>query len=549
MPITYGTDARRAMLRGVVKLADAVAVTLGPRGRNVGLEKAFGAPLVTKDGVSVAKEIDLPDPLEAMGARLVREVASKTSEDAGDGTTTSVVLSAALFTEGLRLVEGGLTPISLKRGMDKAVVLVSDQLLGLSLPVKTQDHIENVATISANGDRTIGHIVAEAVAKVGRDGVVNIEEGRTTETIIETTDGMKIDRGWVRPEFATDENRQECILTNAAVLVTDREVGDVRPFLSLLERLVSEQRDLLVIAPNFVGAAIPTFLQNHQQGSLRSCLVQAPGFGASQTEVLQDIATLTGATFISKAMGMTFENLSYEDLGTAGRVKVTAKDSLITDPGGNQAVIDGRIEQIKAEIERSASEYDRDKLRDRMGRLLGGVCVIKVGAISELEMKEMKGRMEDALHATRVSIEEGVVPGGGLALLRAADRVRELVAASKDTSIDTGLDYPLPSNDEERAGFDLVLNACEAPLCRIVKNAGKVGEVWVERVRSYASTDEFTGVDARDLSLKNLLDHGIIDPAKVVRSSIENAVSVIGTLLTTECAIRKPVGKAEPSLS
>lgn len=539
MQIHYGRDARKGMLAGVIKLADAVAVTLGPRGRNVCLEKKFGAPLVTKDGVSVAKEIDLPDPLEDMGARLVREVASKTSEDAGDGTTTSVVLAAHLFTEGQKLVEAGLAPVSLKRGMDKAVDLIVDQILGLSLPVKSQEQVENVATISANGDRKVGKIVADAVGKVGRDGVVNIEEGRNTETIIETTDGMKIDRGWVSPHFMTDGEKQETVLTDAVVLVTDHIVSSVRSLLPILEKLVADGTPFLVIAPDFQGESIPTFVQNLQRGALKACLVKAPAYGAQQVEHLRDIAVLTGATFITKELGMTFDTIHMEDLGRVGRVRITQKDTLMTDPGGSPEAIESRIESIKTQIEGSGSEYDQDKLRERLGRLLGGICVIKVGAVSELEMKELKARMEDALHATRVSIEEGVVPGGGLALMRAADRVRELIAASDDPGSELSVSHPLPINDDEKAGFNLVLVACDEPMRRIIQNAGKNGDVYVERVRSAGSQDEFMGIDASDMTMKNLLEHGIVDPTKVVRSALQNASSVVGTLLTTECAIRK----------
>lgn len=547
MTISYGSKARKGMLRGVLKLADTVAVTLGPKGRNVCLEKAFGPPLVTKDGVSVAKEIDLADPLENMGARLVREVASKTSEDAGDGTTSSVVLASFLFVNGTKLVEAGLAPTSLKRGMDKALALINDQVLGMSLPVRSQEQVENVATISANNDRKVGRIVAEAVGKVGKDGVVTIEEGKKSETVIETTDGMKFDRGYIRPEFVLDETTQESVLENAAVLVTDMELSSARPLIPVLERLVQERRDFLIIAPEFVGDAVPTFLQNLKQGSLRSCLVKAPNFGAQQPATLEDIAILTGGTFITRGLSMKFENVTYEDLGTVGRARITKTDTTLTDPGGDSDKIDARIEQIKAEIDRTGSEYDSDKLRDRLGKLLGGVCVIKVGAVSELEMKELKARMEDALHATRVSIEEGVVAGGGLTLLRAADRVRVLVAdaGSEDSE---AIEHPLPINDDERAGFDLVLRACEAPLSRIVQNAGKSGEVYVERVRAAAATDEYIGLDASDMTLKNLLENGIIDPVKVVRSTIQNAVSVVGTLLTTECAIQKEAPKPEAEM-
>jgi chaperonin GroEL len=527
------------MLRGVQKLADTVAVTLGPRGRNVCLEKAFGPPLITKDGVSVAKEIELSDPLENMGAKLVREVASKTSDDAGDGTTTSVVLAAHLFTRGLGLVEAGFAPVSMKRGMDKAKDLIVDQLIGFSVPVKTQEHIENVATISANGDRAIGRIIADAVARVGRDGIVNIEEGKAAETVVETTDGMKFDRGWVRPEFMTDETRQECVLTDAYVLITDHKLSTVRPIVSVMEKLVADGKSLLLIANDFEGDAIPTFVVNRQRGALSCCLVKAPGFGAQQSQHLHDLAVLTGATFISRDLGMTLDSLTMEDLGRVGRVRVTQKDTLITDAAGDQAAIDDRVARIKAEIESSGSEYDKDKLRERMARLLGGICVIKVGAVSELAMKELKARMEDALYATKCSIEEGVVPGGGISLIRASDRVRELLAAQGEVDNDVPLTYPLPSGPDEQAGFDLVMQACEQPLMRLAQNAGKNGELFVERVRSAGSTDEMNGYDLSDMTMKNLLEAGVLDPVRIVRLAFENAISVVGTMLTTEAVIRK----------
>lgn len=539
MSIRYGTEARKGMLRGVQKLADTVAVTLGPKGRNVCLEKAFGAPLITKDGVSVAKEIELSDPLENMGARLVREVASKTSDDAGDGTTTSVVIAAHLFTRGLALVEAGFAPVALKRGMDKAKDLVVDQLIGLSVPVKTQEHIENVATISANGDRAIGRIIADAVARVGRDGIVNIEEGKASETVVETTDGMKFDRGWLRSEFMTDEARQECLLTDAAVIITDHKLAAIRPILPVMEKLVADRRSLLIIAADFEGEAIPTFVVNRQRGALSCCLVKAPGFGAQQSQHLHDLAVLTGANFISKDLGMSLDGLSMEDLGRAARVRVTQRDTLITDAAGDQVAIDDRIARIKAEIENSGSEYDKDKLRERMARLLGGICVIKVGAVSELAMKELKARMEDALYATKCSIEEGVVPGGGVPLIRAADRVRELISAQGDPDTDVPFSHPLPGNADEQAGFDLVLQACEQPLMRLAQNAGKNGELFVERVRSAGSTDEMSGYDFSDMVMKNLLEAGVLDPVRIVRLAFENAISITGTMLTTEAVIRK----------
>lgn len=537
MPIKYGSDARKQLLNGVNKLANTVAVTLGPKGRNVALEKAFGDPLVTKDGVSVAKEIELPDEWENMGARLLREVASKTSEDAGDGTTTATVLGQFLFQKGMALVEAGMTPVALKRGMDKAVADVVEAIFGLSLPVKGPADVENVATISANGDRKLGAIVAEAVAKVGRDGVVNIEEGRSTTTEIDAVDGMQFDRGWLRPDFS--ENGVDIAFDAPYILVTDFRVGSCRPLLPLLEKVIAEGRPFIIIAPDFEGEAIPLFLQNSKMGRLKACLVKAPGFGNRQADVLEDIATLTGATFICRDKGMTFEGcfsapdtdpLAY--MGTAGRVRITAKDTTILDGGGTEEAVDARIEQIRSEIGRTGSEYDTDKLRERLGKLQGGICVIRVGAVSEVEMKELKARFEDALYATRASIDEGIVPGGGTALIRAAEQVRK----TKREVL----------QEDELHGYNLVLSGCEEPLRRIVQNAGESGSLWVQRVKD--SEDVFTGVDAMTMTLRNMIEAGIIDPVKVVRSAITNAVSVASTMLTTETLIRKPTKKpgAEP---
>lgn len=542
MPIKYGTDARKSLLAGVNKLADAVAVTLGPKGRNVALEKAFGDPLVTKDGVSVAKEIDLPDEWENMGAKLVMEAASKTSEDAGDGTTTATVLARALFQEGLKLVEAGYTPISIKRGMDKALIHLTEQILGMGLSVKGQQDIENVATISGNGDRRLGKIIAEAVAKVGRDGVVNIEEGKGMTTEVEAVDGMQFDRGWLRSEFSDDG--VEATLENPYILVTDHVVGSCRPLVPLLEAIMAAGVPLLILAPDFQGEAVPLFLQNHIAKNFRSMLIKAPGFGQRQTEYLQDVATLTGATYISKDQGMTFETCFNGDngspleyVGTAERVRVTVKDTTIMGGGGDPVELDQRIDNLRAEIDRTSSEYDSDKLRERLGKLQGGVCVIKVGASTEVAMKELKARMEDALYATRASIDEGIVPGGGTTLIRAAQRVRNtLVQGTENVVSDATM--PLPINDEEVAGFNLVLAVCEEPLKQIVRNAGGSGEVWADRVKS--ANEMFVGLDASDMTLKNLVEAGVIDPVKVVRKAITNAVSVASTMLTTETLIRKP---------
>lgn len=526
MPTKYGEESRALLMSGIDQLAHAVGVTLGPKGRNVCIQKLFGDPLITKDGVSVAKEVSLPDPWENMGAQLLMEAASKTSDDAGDGTTSATVLAHYLCKKGNALVSAGLAPVPLKRGMDLALAAVVEGVYEMAIPVQGEKDIENVATISANGDRELGKIVAGAVSKVGRDGVVNIEEGKAAHIEVDAVDGMTFDRGWVRPEFST--NGADIVYDEPFILVTDYKISAIRPLLPLLEAVLNtgEGRALVVIAPDFEGEAIPTFLQNFRQGGLKSVLVKAPGFGIHQPAILQDIAALTGATYIAKDKGMTFESVFSDGdpvawLGSAARVRVTAKDTTILDGDGTEDEIEGRITQIKAELERTSSEYDSDKLRDRLGKLQGGVCVIKVGAASEVEMKELKARMEDALYATRASIDDGMVAGGGSTLIKVAQNI------------------PVPTDlgVEETAGFKLVLQACEAPLRRIVENAGENGAVWVDRVRG---AEDFWGVDATDMTLKNMLEAGIIDPAKVVISSIRNAVSVASTLLTTEAMIRKP---------
>jgi len=529
MPIKFGSEARKKLLAGVNQLADTVAVTLGPKGRNVCLEKAFGDPLVTKDGVSVAKEIELADEDENLGALLVREAASQTSDDAGDGTTTAVILARYLFREGMKLVEAGAAPIAIKRGMDKAKAEVVEKVIGLSLPVKGQEDVENVATISANGDRDLGRIVAEAVAKAGRDGIVNIEEGKGIETEIDAIDGLQFDRGWLRPEFA--EGQTELVMEDPVILITDFRVSAIRPLVPLLEAVMTEGKALLVIAPDFEGEAIPLFVQNHLAGKLKSMLVKAPGFGAKQAGHLEDLAILTGAEFICQDKGMNFSSCFAAEeaeplrfLGTASRVRVTAKDCTIMDGGGEEADIDARIEQLRREADASGSEYDADKLRERMGRLQGGICVIRVGAATEVAMKEIKARMEDALYATRASVDEGVVAGGGATLIRASQKAESAQV--------NGLE------GDEAYGWDLVCKACYEPLRQIVYNAGESGEVWAHKVME--AQEDHMGVDARDMTFKNMLEAGILDPTKVVRTALTNAVSVAGMLLSTETLIRKP---------
>jgi chaperonin GroEL len=533
MSINYGQDARIRMLRGINQLADAVVVTMGPRGRNVCIEKAFGGPTITKDGVSVAKEIELPDPVENLGCRLIREAASKTSDDAGDGTTTSTLLARYLVVQSFKKVNNNFSPVAFNRGAFKAVPLITDAIRANSFPVKTPADIENVARISANGDAAIAKFIATAVARVGRDGVVNIEEGKGIETVIESTDGMQLDRGWISPFFCLDDEAQESVLQEPYVLVTDHVIHSARPLLPLLEALLKAEAALLIIAPDFQGDSVGTFYRN--LAKLRTQLVKAPGFGQSQSDILEDIAALTGATFVSKTVGMDLESVDVEHLGRLSQCRVNAKNTTLVEGSseGSSAIKD-RIVQIKALIERSGSEYDKDKLRERLSKLMGGVCVIRVGAGSELEMREKKARMEDALYATKASIDEGVVTGGGLALLRAADLVRDMIDShAQEMQLSPS---EIPQGEDERIGFETVLSACAEPLRQIACNAGLVGDLWVAKVQEMG---EFEGLDLSDLQVKNLLEAGIMDPTKVVCSALVNAVSVAGTILTTEAAITK----------
>lgn len=539
MAIKYGTDIRNKLLVGVNKLADAVVVTLGPKGRNVCLEKAFGAPFVTKDGVSVAKEIELHDPWENMGARMVREVSSKTSDDAGDGTTTATVLARAMFVRGMKLVEAGYAPINVKRGMDKALPFLLDAIVDQSFPVTEQADIESVATISANGDTGIGHIVAEAVAKVGKDGIVNIEEGKGTETLLEASDGMRIERGWVSNAFMMDPETYSSTLDNAYVFVTDLNLSVIRPFIPTLELIMKEGRPILWIAPDFDGEALAALCQNFGQKTLISMLVKAPGFGYQQAEVLKDVAALTGATFVSKDQGMNFQGVTLEMFGTARTVRVTDKHTTIIDGGGFQEGIDARITQLKAEVGRASSEFDREKIQDRLGKLLGGVCSIRIGAGSELELKEKKARMEDALYATRAAIDEGLVPGGGMCLIRASARVKVNSDGARKGTLTEAPPYPLPTNEEEWSGFILALESCFEPFEWICVNGG-IKNPYRLLDRVLEEGDDFTGVDARTFEVTNLRTAGVLDPTKVVRATITNSISLTGTLLTTECAIHKP---------
>ena len=532
MAIKHGTDIRKKLLTGVNKLADAVQVTLGPRGRNVALEKAFGPPLITKDGVSVAKEIELADPWENMGARLVREVSSKTSDDAGDGTTTATVLARYLYVQGMRLLEAGFAPINLKRGMDKALALIVEEVEDISTPVRDPSAIESVATVSANGDTDIGKIIADAVSKVGKDGIVHIEEGRSTTTAIEATDGMRIDRGWISPMFMMDSSTASSTLTDAYVFVSDITVSVIRPFVPALEQIAKEGRPILWIAPDFEGEALAALCQNFGQKSLISMLVKAPGFGTNQSETLKDIAVLTGATFVTKDLGMTHRDVTLEMFGRAKTVTVTDKHTTIVDGAGTEESTEARIQELKTQVSRAGSEYDREKIQERLGKLLGGICSIKVGAHSELALKEIKARMEDALYATKAAIDSGIVPGGGTTLIRASARVESLLGLKQEA------ETWFPANDEEHAGFSLVLRACEAPFRAIVENAGQRADRFLDRVKEQAEND--MGLDGRTMQFVNLREVGVFDPTKVVVATITNAVSVTGTMLTTEAAIHKP---------
>jgi chaperonin GroEL len=532
MPVKYGSDVRSRLLSGVNKLADAVVVTLGPKGRNVCIDKSFGAPLITKDGVSVAKEIELPDPWENLGARLIREVASKTSDDAGDGTTTATVLARAMFTEANKRLVAGMSPDNLSRGMNQALAYIERGIYDQSFPVKSREDVESIATVSANGDSNIGKIISEAVAKVGKDGVVNIEEGKGVGITIEATDGMRIESGLISSDFRTNPSDDCSDLENPYIFLTDMSLDMIRPFVGVLEAIANEHRPVIWIAPDFGGEALATLCQNFGAKILISQLVKAPSFGMSQFEILQDLAALTGATLFSKDLGMTFQGVTLEQFGTVRSAKITTKYMTLVEGGGSEEAIDLRIAQIKTQIERAGSEYDREKMQDRLGKLLGGVCSVKVGAHSELELKEIKARMEDALYATRAAIEEGLVPGGGMCLVRSSWAATTWLEFHGEET-----PYPLPSNEEELSGFKIVLEACLEPFRAILSNGGvRNPDKFLDKIQE-ASEDEFLGVDAQTMTLVNLKGSGVLDPTKVVRSTISNAVSVISTMLMTETGI------------
>ena len=524
--ITYGDDSRQAILRGVNRLADAVRVTLGPRGRNVVLDKKFGSPLITKDGVTVAKEIELKEPLENMGAQMVKEVASKTSDVAGDGTTTATVLAQAIYREGSKNVTAGANPMALKRGIELAVAAVSAELKKLSKPVKGK-MIEQVGTISANNDETIGRIIAEAMEKVGKDGVITVEEAKSIETSLEVVEGMQFDRGYLSPYFVTDPERMECVLENAVVLIHEKKISGLKDLLPLLEQVAKLGQPLLVLAEDLEGEALATLVVNKLRGTLQVAAVKAPGYGDRRKAMLEDIAILTGGKAITEDLGIKLENLKIEDLGKAKKITIDKDNTTIIEGGGKAKEIEGRVKQLRTQVEETTSDYDREKLQERLAKLVGGVALIKVGAATETEMKEKKARVEDAMHATKAAVEEGIVPGGGVALLRCLGAVAAVKAEG-----------------DEAVGVGIIRRALEEPLRQIANNAGHEGAVIVARVREMKGDE---GYNAQMDVFENLVEAGVIDPTKVVRSALQNAASIASLLLSTEAVICEiPSEKGEP---
>jgi chaperonin GroEL len=521
--VIHGEDSRAAILRGINQLADAVKITLGPKGRNVVIDKKFGSPTITKDGVTVAKEIELKDALENMGAQMVREVASKTSDVAGDGTTTATVLAQAIFREGVKTVAAGANPMALKRGIDKAVERATAEIKRLAKPVKG-DAIAQVGTVSANGDITIGNIIAEAMNKVGKDGVITVEESKTMETALEVVEGMQFDRGYLSPYFVTDPERMEAVLENPLILINEKKISSMKDLLPLLEQVAKMGKPMLIIAEDVEGEALATLVVNKLRGTLNIAAVKAPGFGDRRKAMLEDIAILTGGKVISEDLGIKLENVKLEDLGRAKKVTIDKDNTTIVEGIGKQADIEGRVKTLRAQIDDTTSDYDREKLQERLAKLVGGVAVIKVGAATETEMKEKKARVEDAMHATRAAVEEGIVPGGGVALVRAAK------ALEKYTINADGEGDP-----DEQIGVNIVRRALEEPLRQIVQNAGKEGAVVVERIRT--EKNENLGFNAATEQYEDLVKAGVIDPAKVTRTALQNAASIAGLMLTTEAMV------------
>jgi chaperonin GroEL len=517
--VIYSDAARNELLAGVEKLADAVRVTMGPKGRNVLLQRSFGAPHITKDGVSVAKEIELKDPVENMGAQLVKEVASKTADEAGDGTTTATVLAHAVFKEGLKYITAGANPVAVKRGMDKAVEAIIAELKKMSKPVENKEQIAQVATISANSDKKIGELIAEAMDKVGKDGVITVEEGKSLQDELEVVEGMQFDRGYLSPYFVTDADKMVAELNDAYILLYDQKISNMKDLLPLLEQLVQQggNKPLLIIAEDVEGEALATLVVNKLRGVLNVCAVKAPGFGDRRKAMLQDIAILTGGQVISEELGRTLESATLADLGQAGRVVVDKENTTIVDGRGDKAAIEARINQIKKEIEETTSDYDREKLQERLAKLSGGVAVIKVGAATETEMKEKKDRVDDALSATKAAVEEGIVIGGGSAVIKAAQKINVEC-----------------ENDDEKIGVEIVKKAVEAPIKQIASNAGYEAGIVAMKVKE---ADENVGFNAATGEYVDMFEAGIIDPTKVERIALQNAVSVSGLLLTTEAAV------------
>ena len=515
--LKFDESARHALLRGVEKLAAAVKATLGPAGRNVILDKKFGSPTITKDGVSVAKEIDLEDPYENMGAQLIREVSSKTSDVAGDGTTTATVLAEAVYKEGLRNVTAGANPISLQRGIMKASEAIVSRLAEISQEVSDSDQIAQVATVSANWDREIGNIIAEAMDKVGKDGTITVEEAKGIETTLDVVEGMQFDKGYLSPYFVTDTESMEVALDSAYILIHEKKISNLKDMLPLLEKVAKTSRPLLIIAEDVEGEALATLVVNKLRGTLNIAAVKAPGFGDRRKAMLEDIAILTGGKCITEDLGIKLENIELVDLGEAKTVKIGKEDTTIVEGGGGSEPVHGRVGQIRKQIEETTSDYDREKLQERLAKLAGGVAVINVGAATETEMKEKKARVEDALHATRAAVEEGIVPGGGTALIRAQSALDEVELEG-----------------DEATGVELVRSAVEAPLRQLAANAGREGALIVEHVKN---SDGSTGYDVAKDDYVDLIGQGVVDPTKVTRSALQNASSIAGLLLTTECVI------------
>ena len=523
--VKFDQDAREAILKGVNLLADAVTVTLGPKGRNVCLDKSYGAPNVTKDGVTVAKEIELEDKFENMGAQMVKEVASKTSDVAGDGTTTATVLARQIFAEGVKMVVAGHDPMSLKRGIDKAVAAVTEELKSLSKPTKDPKEIAQVGTIAANNDSTIGDVIAEAMNKVGKEGVITVEEAKGLETTLEVVEGMQFDRGYLSPYFVTDPERMECVLQDAYILLNEKKISTMKDLLPILEQIAKTGKPFLIIAEDVEGEALATLVVNKIRGTLHCAAVKAPGFGDRRKAMLEDIGILTGGKLIAEELGIKLENITLHDLGRAKRIVVDKDNTTIVDGAGKKADLEGRIKQIRAQTEETTSDYDREKLQERLAKLIGGVAVINVGAATEVEMKEKKARVEDALHATRAAVEEGIVPGGGVALLRASSALEKL---------------RLP--DDEKWGVNIIRRVLEEPLRRIAINAGVEGAIALQKVKEGKGA---FGFNAATEEYEDLMKAGIIDPTKVVRTALQNAASIAGLMLTTEAMVaEKPEEKS-----